>query len=612
MSEGNSNIATLLNQILTAIYGKDVRQSIHDAIQQCYSDVGDPVLNEAAFKKAVQEKIDDGSIGALTLGEGSIETKFIKNKAVTSEKIADDVTAKIDKNAMNIDSLKEDLSRLSADKIDKPSEDGIEGQVLSRDADGNTVWKDAMTELRDGTVTPEKTTFFTVNKEIVNLNGTFKYYNSTPVGDVSKDIYNLGLTYGGKLITLNCKAGKTYLFFMAQNSKTTTPPKDFRASRGDGYYKFIRLNDDGSLRDNYNFDYSLVPCMPNIGFRAIPPNFNTISGASVYFDGTYTALGLKNNSYLPYNYEGTEYYVFPFIFTANEDFYGITSIGSSGFPTFLYEYYELNNLDTEYNPYFDGFITNGGYYGNVEFDQEILNASLAVKANELLQKYNPLYGKKWCCCGDSLTQYAGGDCLVENEEDTGFITQIMRVTGISKAVNAGTAGQTWSSKTDGEFVSGSAVERVNSIVNGTEDYDIVTLAYGTNSDADGDGTVDDEPAYDGTMCAAVKWCIEQLVAWKPTVSIGIILPPKRADSGDSGNALMRTRGELIRSVAEQYGIKTCDMWAESGINILHHTNTDTGGEKYYYLGDMLHLSDYGKQKYAAKLKVYLNQIVGIY
>lgn len=109
MSEGNSNIATLLNQILTAIYGKDVRKSIHDAIQQCYSDVGDPALNEAAFKKAVQEKIDDGSIGALTLGEGSIETKFIKNKAVTSEKIADDVTVKIDKNAMNIDSLKDEI-----------------------------------------------------------------------------------------------------------------------------------------------------------------------------------------------------------------------------------------------------------------------------------------------------------------------------------------------------------------------------------------------------------------------------------------------------------------------------------------------------------------------
>lgn len=34
-----SSISDLLAQILTAIYGKDVRQSIHDSISQCYTDV---------------------------------------------------------------------------------------------------------------------------------------------------------------------------------------------------------------------------------------------------------------------------------------------------------------------------------------------------------------------------------------------------------------------------------------------------------------------------------------------------------------------------------------------------------------------------------------------
>jgi hypothetical protein len=33
-----SVISDLLNQIMTAVYGKDVRQAIHDAIQQCYLD----------------------------------------------------------------------------------------------------------------------------------------------------------------------------------------------------------------------------------------------------------------------------------------------------------------------------------------------------------------------------------------------------------------------------------------------------------------------------------------------------------------------------------------------------------------------------------------------
>lgn len=34
-----SRIQILLQQIQTAVYGKDVRQSIHDSIEQCYTDV---------------------------------------------------------------------------------------------------------------------------------------------------------------------------------------------------------------------------------------------------------------------------------------------------------------------------------------------------------------------------------------------------------------------------------------------------------------------------------------------------------------------------------------------------------------------------------------------
>lgn len=34
-----SRISVLLSQILSAVYGRDVRQSIHDSIAQCYSDV---------------------------------------------------------------------------------------------------------------------------------------------------------------------------------------------------------------------------------------------------------------------------------------------------------------------------------------------------------------------------------------------------------------------------------------------------------------------------------------------------------------------------------------------------------------------------------------------
>lgn len=48
-----SRISQLLAQILSAVYGKDVRQSIHDAIEQCYADVSNAkTLADAAATNA--------------------------------------------------------------------------------------------------------------------------------------------------------------------------------------------------------------------------------------------------------------------------------------------------------------------------------------------------------------------------------------------------------------------------------------------------------------------------------------------------------------------------------------------------------------------------------
>ena len=77
----DSTIAQYLNKILEAVYGKDVRRAIYDSISQCYSDVNNPVLIYGALEQAVQEKIDDGTIPAMTLADGSI----------TPEKLSDEV-----------------------------------------------------------------------------------------------------------------------------------------------------------------------------------------------------------------------------------------------------------------------------------------------------------------------------------------------------------------------------------------------------------------------------------------------------------------------------------------------------------------------------------------
>lgn len=86
-----STIQDHLNNILKAVYGKDVRQSIHDAIDKCYDDVSNPDLNTEAFKTAVQSKIDDGSLAELTIGDSTVTTEKIVNGAVTDQKISSDL-----------------------------------------------------------------------------------------------------------------------------------------------------------------------------------------------------------------------------------------------------------------------------------------------------------------------------------------------------------------------------------------------------------------------------------------------------------------------------------------------------------------------------------------
>ena len=98
-----SNIATYLKNILSAVYGREVRQSIHDAIEQCYDDVSNPDLNTEAFKTAVQSKIDDGTIAAMTIPDGSITKEKldpnlelgVKDKSLTAEKFTDELSKKL-------------------------------------------------------------------------------------------------------------------------------------------------------------------------------------------------------------------------------------------------------------------------------------------------------------------------------------------------------------------------------------------------------------------------------------------------------------------------------------------------------------------------------------
>lgn len=155
-------------------------------------------------------------------------------------------------------------------------------------------------------------------------------------------------------------------------------------------------------------------------------------------------------------------------------------------------------------------------------------------------------GKTIYIGGDSLHAWAGGD----GSTTEGFVTDWNRHLG-ANVTNAGYAGSTWTGTTGG-----GGIQRVTELVAAGKAYDVFVLAWGTNNDAGGDGTIDDAPsnAEGCTMVAAMKWCIGQLRAAFPRSAIGIIIPPPVYT-----NDGMQARGDLMIEVCQLLHVPYVDM-----------------------------------------------------
>ena len=178
-------------------------------------------------------------------------------------------------------------------------------------------------------------------------------------------------------------------------------------------------------------------------------------------------------------------------------------------------------------------------------------------------------GKSLYIGGDSLHAYSGGDGMASS----GFVTDYNQYLGFSNVKNDGYAGSTWTGTTGG-----GAIKRVTDLVANGTIYDVVILAWGTNSD-NSIGTVDDEASNTSTTtCGAMKWCIEQLRTAFPNTVIGVIVPPPSSNQGTS----LDEKANAMINVCEKMNVPYVDMRKYIFTSDLSDgTHLNTGGAKKY-------------------------------
>lgn len=218
----------------------------------------------------------------------------------------------------------------------------------------------------------------------------------------------------------------------------------------------------------------------------------------------------------------------------------------------------------------------------------------------------PLVGLKICALGDSNTQYMGDD----------LSRRIVALTGCDSVRNAGVAGCKWGYSTNDPATTdgGHCISMVNKLCNPyivqgySDQYDIVTMMYGTNSDVGGLG---DKNSTDVTTTwGAMKYCFDKLLYYFRYGKIGVLLPPQRA------GGVMTETVVAVKECCELYSVPYYDISGHGQIPSdtkmpysIAEQELDNQGYGQIYFQDNVHFGNTGKEQFYHKYARFLESLV---
>lgn len=217
-----------------------------------------------------------------------------------------------------------------------------------------------------------------------------------------------------------------------------------------------------------------------------------------------------------------------------------------------------------------------------------------------------LSGLKICALGDSNTQYMGSN----------LNSRIVELTGCASVANEGHAGCRWGLSTNDSTIAttGDCVSMVNKLCNPyiskgySDEYDIITIMYGTNGDAGGLGDKDSTDVT--TTWGAMKYCFDRLLYYFRHGKIGVLLPPQRA------GGVMTDTIAAVKECCELYSVPYYDISGQGQIpadprmtRSIAEQGLDKDGYGQIYFQDNVHLSNVGKEQFYHKYARFLESLV---
>lgn len=507
-----ASIQEHLDKIKNAIFGKDVRQSIHDGLNKINQETESTSKNQEKLERTFDDLI-------INAGNSNAEVAAARNGFETLGK--------------RLDGVDEQLDTITQQKLDKNA-------ILSMSNMGQDV-KEAMTggsvavvgkdtilaeNIVDRQVTPNKTSFY--------------YRESNNLYDIStlnkNYCNNVETIEEGVLVTKSL--GANVAFHLNVNSLDNAGKGVQTLKAGTYYLKYKAKGTSGETGSGSG----IYP--PRLyGSDAKRYNFTKVSGVnSTDFTDWVWKITLEND---------VENYG---ILLQNGSFTELYTIKDIMITT------DINNEYEDYETYYsEKNIKNKKYenYGN-----SILENKKAIKNIE--DKMLTIENSKILHCGfigDSLTEgdYGSLDGSI-NKKDLNYPYYFKETTGWT-GTNFGKCG--WTTK--------DVWERIVSTMHLSNTYKIFIIMLGTNGGLtdtiEVDCIGDDYNNYANTQTASYCKIVEHIMKNCPTAQIFLCTPPYNNKTGKKEHIV--ETGNVVKKIAKKYNIQVIDVYSELGVNSLN-------------------------------------------